>query len=602
MIFSRSAFQTSERLLTGIMVILLVMVAGCSSGGTTATPTPTPTQSSLSPSLAFVDFDLGLPAKALNAPVTGAVSDDTTLHVVITFKTNQSTLSQLKGQKVQPGQTTNLQDQANKIGISDATYAQIKAYLGIENVTLKLDTLHTNLDVDGKAGGFARIFQTHFVLHQLDGRTFFAPATAPKVPKFMADQIAAITGLDNYSQAPKNHIAYMKPLLTGSRAISSTSHTDPVCVDDSRVLTPAQVAHAYGYDKLLAQGWQGQGMTVNLVELEGFNPKDVQNYFDCVHFQGHLKTVNVGTAPPLTSGAGESTLDIEMVAGLAPAINMVVYQSAFDPNNPNVDFWTIFNDQLTQVVNDNAKTSSPSVVSISWGYAEDSLTEGVVKAIGTNLQLLTQAEHMTVFVASGDCGAFDQGVYKSLQVDYPGSDPSATDVGGTLLKVDNQGNRANEAVWSDGSNTGKCSNQWGSGGGLSQVFKQPDWTSVQGMQNQYSTGNRQVPDIAAVAFNLPAYIKGEWFLEGGTSAAAPIWATGLSLVNQGLIARKGEFVSGTGLFYDVASAEGSGNTSPFNDITKGNNLYYSATSGWDFASGLGTPNLPALFNIIESNV
>jgi kumamolisin len=600
MIFFRSA-QTYERLFTGLLVILLIMLAGCSSAGTTATPTPTPTQSALSPSLEFVDFDLGLPAKALNAPVTGTVPDDTTLHVVITFKTNQSTLNQLKSQKVQPGQTTNLQNQANKIGISDATYAQIKAYLGVENVTLKLDTLHTNLDVDGKAGSFARIFQTHFILHQLNGRTFFAPATAPKVPKFMADQIAAITGLDNYSQAPRNHIAYMKPLHTEKSMARSTSHTSPNCSVDTNLLTPAQVAHAYGYDKLLSQGWQGQGMTVNFVELEGFDPKDVQNYFACVQFNGHLKTVNVGTAPPSTAGAGEATLDIEMVAGLAPAINMVVYQSAFDPNNPNVDFWTIFNDQLAQIVNDNAKTSNPSVVSISWGYAEDSLTEGVVKAIGTNLQLLTQAEHMTVFVASGDCGAFDEGVYKSLQVDYPGSDPSATDVGGTLLKVDNQGNRANEVVWSDGSNTGKCTNQWGSGGGLSQIFKQPDWTSVEGMHDQYSTGNRQVPDLSAVAFNLPAYIKGQWYLEGGTSAAAPIWATGFSLINQGLIAKKGEFVYGTSTFYAVANAKESGNTSPFNDITKGNNLYYPATSGWDFASGLGTPNLPALFSVIESN-
>jgi hypothetical protein len=73
-------------------------------------------------------------------------------------------------------------------------------------------------------------------------------------------------------------------------------------------------------------------------------------------------------------------------------------------------------------------------------------------------------------------------------------------------------------------------------------------------------------------------------------------------VNQGLIAKKGEFVYGTDTFYAVANAKESGNTSPFNDITEGNNLYYPATSGWDFASGLGTPNLPNLFNAIMTNV
>ncbi len=597
MISSRSA-QACRRLLTGILAILLVTLAGCSSDGKTATPIPTPAQSTSSSSLAFVDFDLGLPAKALSAPVTATVPDDTLLHVVITFKTNQSTLSQLKSQKIRPGQTTNLQDQANKIGISDATYAQIKAYLGVENVTLKLDTLHTNLDVDGKAGGFAKIFQTHFVLHQLDGRTFFTPATAPKVPKFMADQIAAITGLDNYSQAPRN--GSLRGPFTSTRA---TNHADTNCSTPNGVLTSAQVSHAYGYDKLWSQGWQGQGMTVNFVEMEGFDPRDVQNYFDCVHFHGHLKTVNVDTPPQPTSGFGEATLDMEMVAGLAPAINMVVYQSALDTNKATViDFWTLFNDQLTQIVNDNAKANTPSVVSISWLGAEGVLTSGVVKAIETNLQLLTQAEHMTIFAASGDCGAFGLRVYDLLEVAYPATDPSVTAVGGTVLQVDGQGNRVSEVAWSDGSNTSRCYNQWGSGGGISLVFKQPDWASVRGMKNKYSTGKRQVPDLSAVALNLAMYLNAQWLSVGGTSAAAPIWAAGLSLVNQGLIAKKGEFVYGTDTFYAIASAKGSGDTSPLNDITKGNNLYYPATSGWDFATGLGTPNLPGLFNVIESNL
>jgi hypothetical protein len=30
---------------------------------------------------------------------------------------------------------------------------------------------------------------------------------------------------------------------------------------------------------------------------------------------------------------------------------------------------------------------------------------------------------------------------------------------------------------------------------------------------------------------------------------------------------------------------------PFYDVIQGNNLYYPATPGWDFATGLGTPNL-----------
>jgi subtilase family serine protease len=30
---------------------------------------------------------------------------------------------------------------------------------------------------------------------------------------------------------------------------------------------------------------------------------------------------------------------------------------------------------------------------------------------------------------------------------------------------------------------------------------------------------------------------------------------------------------------------------PFHDVTVGGNRYYPATSGWDFATGLGSPNV-----------
>ena len=40
-----------------------------------------------------------------------------------------------------------------------------------------------------------------------------------------------------------------------------------------------------------------------------------------------------------------------------------------------------------------------------------------------------------------------------------------------------------------------------------------------------------MPDIAAAAYALAVYFQGQWGSVGGTSAAAPIWAAGLALVN-----------------------------------------------------------------------
>src|SRR6185312_2176020 len=114
-----------------------------------------------------------------------------------------------------------------------------------------------------------------------------------------------------------------------------------------------------------------------------------------------------------------------------------------------------------------------------------------------------------------------------------------------------------------------------------------------------------LPDVSAVAANLAFYFNNQWVTfqngeggGGGTSAAAPIWASGMLLVNEALINHYHVFFSGTDLFYYVSSH--AGNHPAFYDVTQGNNLGFNATPGWDFASGLGTPNLLNFYNVLAS--
>jgi hypothetical protein len=51
----------------------------------------------------------------------------------------------------------------------------------------------------------------------------------------------------------------------------------------------------------------------------------------------------------------------------------------------------------------------------------------------------------------------------------------------------------------------------------------------------------------------------------------------------------GKFTASPQLFYVVAQS--SNGMHPFYDVTRGNNLYYPATPGWDYSTGLGTPNI-----------
>jgi kumamolisin len=576
------------------LILILVLLANCGGSNATTKPTPTPTTSSVAALGPMTVLNLNLPQAALHAPITGTVPANQILHVGVTFKINQAILNKLGStNKIKIGDKLDAKALANLLGISDKTYQEIKTFFGVENATLHLGKLRTNLTIDGKASLFANLLQTRFVTHKLKNRTYYTtdPSKSPMIPKVIADTILAITGLDNYSQPPQ-HLVRSGPLQPRA---SKRTHAD--CQPQSNMIIPSEVAHAYGYDDpFWKAGWHGEHMTVNLVEIDGFDPEDINNYFQCVGFTGKLDTFTIdGNAP---APGVETTLDVDMIAGLASASHMIVYQT--DVNQSN-DVWTQVNDELQQIINDNADNkNSTDVVSVSLGRVEQDMTPDDIKAIDQSLYLLTNAEHMTVFVSSGDCGAFASGIYGDLSVDFPASDPWAISVGGTTLQLDTGSKRADEIVWSDGSNTSTCKHQWGSGGGLSQVFPRPTWQSTLSTKNQYSQDTRQLPDIAAVADNLAIYYQGQWIAEGGTSAATPIWAAGMMLVNQGLIEKKKVYFYGPKTFYEVASSSSTNGFQPYYNVIQGNNLYYPATPGRNLCTGFGSPNLPDFFNILYS--
>jgi kumamolisin len=114
---------------------------------------------------------------------------------------------------------------------------------------------------------------------------------------------------------------------------------------------------------------------------------------------------------------------------------------------------------------------------------------------------------------------------------------------------------------------------------------------------------RQIPDVAAAADPLTGYkiydstsgCSGTdcWTAVGGTSAAAPLWGALIVLANQ---QAKASGKKSMGFINPVLYKMGSDGSlpSPFHDIMLGGNLYYQATSGWDFSTGWGTPDAAVL--------
>lgn len=575
-----------QHLLKGAVVacVLLLLLSACG-GSNTAQSTPTP-----STSASLVPFSLGIPQQALQSPTTGNLPTNTPMHVIVTFKPNTPLLNKLGTQTTSSTQTTDGSTLANQLGITDQQYQQIKKFFGVQGISLNLSKLHTSLALDAPASSFANLLHTTFVYHQYQGRRFFAPSSTIMLPQAVATYVQAITGLDSYSKPPAK-----KTFAPGAQPLSASQLNAGDCPNTANSNTNGaqQVSQAYQLTTLYAQGWKGQGTTIILPEFETFNQSDVQHYLNCVGFRGKISVVTVNDNPPQSEG-GEALLDVEMVAGLLPDANIVVYQE--DPASDYSEFWVAMDDILAQIGSDYSKITGPTELSISWGGAEDYLTVGLVNAIDTQLRILNQVDHINVFVASGDCGAYDSVHYPDmLDVDFPSADPYTIAVGGTALTVRNN-TRSSETVWSGNPKKPEdCENTWGSGGGLSEAFSLPSWQQAPGTQNKYSDGKRQLPDVSAVAWTVLVYYKGDWRLNGGTSAAAPIWASTYALINQGLAIKTHEFIiGGAGIFYWLAQKQAAQH--PFFDVVQGSNLYYPATTGWDYASGLGTPNAVGIYN------
>jgi kumamolisin len=134
------------------------------------------------------------------------------------------------------------------------------------------------------------------------------------------------------------------------------------------------------------------------------------------------------------------------------------------------------------------------------------------------------------------------------------------------------------------------------GGGVSSFFPVPTWQS--GLQTTATDGtvtplgNRGVPDVAGDADPDTGYdvrIDGTDTVIGGTSAVAPLWSGLLARINQ--LAGKP-----VGLIQPLLYQ----NPQALRDITSGNNGDFSAATGWDACTGLGSPNGQSLADVFTA--
>jgi hypothetical protein len=460
---------------------------------------------------------------------------------------------------------------------------QVVSYLQSQGMTVT-SVAPNNLLIDATAtvSQVQQAFSVKINTYQAGNRTFYANTTSPSVPMYISQLITSIGGLNNSVQYHPLYQRMIKHMQQQGAALTTPSGFGPKDLSGAYDATPLQNA-----------GILGDNQNVALFELDGYQQSDVTQYFQ----NYGLATPNISTVPvdgfsgSPGQGAIEVELDMEVVGALAPHANQIVYEG---PNTTQG-----LNDTYNQIVHDN----KAHIVSISWGLCEAYSGAAELQTLDTIFKQ-GAAQGITFFSAAGDSGAYDCGD-GTLGVDSPASDPYVTGVGGTNLQL-NAGAYSSESVWSNPSDTQRSPNGAGGGGGASNTFAQPSWQTGSGVQS----GNREVPDVTADADPATGYAtyctvsnagcpSTGWITVGGTSAAAPLWAGSMALIDQDLQSQSKAVVgSANPMLYGLFNTQ---QQSPaFHDVTSGNNLHYNAGPGYDMASGIGSPDVNNIANDLAS--
>jgi subtilase family serine protease len=408
----------------------------------------------------------------------------------------------------------------------------------------------------------------------------------------------------------------MRPALTNlpfaqiSDAAAKAALQTPLCPPNGGTIvcySPSFLRDAYDFPTG-KKAPTGAGQTILIVTAYGspFIQHDLSQFdaenglpdppsFTTVNQQ--TQVTDAGSGDFLT-WAIETSLDVEYAHGMAPGANIVLAVGSTD-DSANIA-------QLEQEV---LPQYPSAIVSQSFGADEAGLASDPDAAAIMDKLFLNQVLHGgTVVAASGDFGAsgFTPFVGQpSPMAGYPASSPFVLSVGGTM------GNPAPAGLWNRGRYGGEQA--WnellpavfpggGAGGGAPSIlYPAPFW-----QLGLTGSSMRAEPDVSYnAAFNggVIVVLGGQHGVVGGTSAGAPQWAAIVALANE----MRGQRGSGplgiaTPQLWSLAR-DRNDYRQDFHDITLGNNTLLGSSSGlpgfnagpgYDYATGLGTPDVSRL--------
>jgi kumamolisin len=453
---------------------------------------------------------------------------------------------------------------------------KIQAFAHDHNLTVvEVSPARRTVVLSGTIAAFSAAYGVYLATYEHADGSFRGRTGPIYVPDDLSGIVQGIFGFDNRPQA-RPHFRHFR---------RKTDQISPMRASTQPAYTPPQVAALYNFPT----GADGTGQCIGILEFGGgYTARDLETYFKQLGMAVPSVTavsvdrVHNKPAPGQDSPDTEVLLDIEVAGAVAPGAKLAVYFSHFTERG-----WV---DAVTTAIHDSHR--KPSVLSISWGFAEgqDIWSQAAIQAVNEAFQA-GAAMGVTICCAAGDDGSRDQITDGHAHVDFPSSSAFVLACGGTTLHSSGN-NITSESVWNDGPDGGST------GGGVSDAIALPSWQAAAKVPPSVNPGKhvgRGVPDVAGNAdpeTGYQVFADGQAGVVGGTSAVAPLWAGLIARLNQ-LLGTPVGFVNPL-LYGQVASAKA------FHDITKGNNDItgqiggYPAGPGWDACTGLGSPDGTAI--------
>ena len=411
-------------------------------------------------------------------------------------------------------------------------------------------------------------------------------------------QHAALGGFKTPALGAHPKYAFIGDAQPGQTVFECQTDTVGSAVDGNACYGPGQIRTAYDINPLLNQGIDGSGRTIVIIDAYGSPTidQDLQLFdtafglpapsFSIINMPG-LKPFDP-TDPNQVGWSAETSLDVQWSHAIAPGAKIVLVVAK---TSDDADILAATKYALDNKLGD--------ILSQSYGEAEQCMDPSLLGQQHSIFDAMT-GQGWTLFASAGDNGSNQptcDGNSLFQAASTPASDPDVTSVGGTQLHaspvvlspppppfkiLDPGGQYQSESTWNEIPTFGA------GGGGFSVVYPRPDFQAPIVKNSKM----RALPDVAynaavdggVIGFWGVPFGPGAAFRFGGTSAGSPQWS--------GLIAIADQLAGGrVGNINKTLYFLGKKNQSMFfHDVADGsNNIAFTATPGFDEATGWGSP-------------